>query len=51
MKVYEIVFSPPGHPKVVDALCGALPALRLQVDLADRTLDFDAIRWKEMEWR
>lgn len=45
MKVYEIVFSPTGGTqKVVDALCGALPAERLRVDLADRTLDFDAIR-------
>lgn len=44
MKVYEMVFSPTGGTqKVVDALCGGIPAERLRVDLLDRTLAFEDI--------
>ena len=48
MKLYQIVFSPTGGTqKVVDALCTALPAEQLRVDLLDRTLAFEDIALEE----
>ena len=48
MKLYQIVFSPTGGTqKVVDALCTALPAEQLRVDLLDRALAFEDIALEE----